>query len=249
MTQRPLILVDLDDTLFQTRGKCGDWPDAALRPMSWLKDGEPSGYSTPRQRALLQWIGAGEIVPVTARSREVLARVEIAAAPAICANGGCILSADGQPDAIWHARLEKLAHGETGPAAIHAECTADLCSEAYRHWVVSENGLDLYAVIKSNKGDEAGLHRLGRTLGTRLPEGWRIHANGNNLAFLPPWLGKRQAAAYMLQQVRSETPERLVIAIGDSHSDAGFMDLADFAMLPTASQFWAAAVRGNEWVD
>ena len=35
---RPLILADLDDSLFQTRPKCGDWPEGDLRLMSRLPD-------------------------------------------------------------------------------------------------------------------------------------------------------------------------------------------------------------------
>ena len=249
MTARPLILADLDDTLFQTRCKCVDWPDEALTPMSWLKDGEPSGYATPRQRALLGWLQGGEVVPVTARSREVMARANVPQAPAICANGGCILSASGEPDAEWHAHLAAQSGEGISPVAVHDDFTAGLSPEDYRHWVVSEGGLDLYAVIKSNRGDEESLHALGRSLEARLPEGWRIHANGNNLAFLPPWLGKRQAVEYFLGRVRAETPERLVIAIADSHSDAGFMNLADFAMMPTGSQLWAETTSGNDWVQ
>lgn len=245
----PLILADLDDTLFQTRGKCGDWADKDLTVMSSLKDGSPSGYATPRQRELLRWLQIGDVVPVTARSREVMQRVNIAQAPAICANGGCILTAQGEPDQVWHRQLEKLATQTIAPAQIHQDFTAGLSTEEYRHWVVSEGGLELYVVIKSNRGDEVSLHALGDALAQRLPEGWRIHANGNNLAFLPPWLGKRQAVEFMLQSLRAEAPERLVIGIGDSHSDAGYIDLCDIAMMPTGSQLWADTVRGNSWVE
>ena len=49
---------------------------------------------------------------------------------------------------------------------------------------------------------------VAEALKPRLPQGWRIHANGNNLAFLPPWLSKRAAVRYMLEQVRCDTPER-----------------------------------------
>lgn len=247
MTSRPLILADLDDTLFQTRGKCGEWPDDALTVMSTLKDGSPSGYATPPQRALLEWLRVGDVVPVTARSREVLARVDIEQAPAICANGGCIITADGELDAEWHNRLSELSQGSNSPAAIYADFTAGLTDD-FRHWVVSEAGLDLYAVIKSNLADLSGLNALAETLTPRLPEGWRCHLNGNNCAFLPPWLGKRQATEYMLENIRAETPERLLIGVADSHSDAGFLDLTDIAMLPTASQLWAETVADNEWV-
>lgn len=249
MTTRPLILADLDDSLFQTRAKCGDWPDGSLRLMSRLEDGGPSGYATPRQQGLMAWLAQGEVVPVTARSRAVLARVDIAQAPAICANGGCILTAEGTPDPDWHRYLEAQAQGAAAPAALYPELIADLPQGAYRHWLVSENGLDLYIVIKNNHGDVPAITALAEALAPRLPEGWRIHANGNNLAFLPPWLSKRAAVRYMLESVRGAAPERLVVGIGDSWSDAGFLDLADVAMIPTAAQLWQHVARGHEWID
>ena len=249
MTTRPLILADLDDSLFQTRPKCGDWPEESLRQMSRLADGAPSGYATPPQQALMAWLAHGEVVPVTARSREVLARVDIAQAPAICANGGCILTADGTPDAAWHRLLEAEAQASTAPTALYPELTSGLCGEAYRHWLVSEDGLDLYIVIKSNHGDVPALTALAEALAARLPQAWRIHANGNNLAFLPPWLSKRAAVRYMLEQVRRDTPERLVLGIGDSWSDAGFLDLTDMAMIPTQAQLWQHIAHGHDWID
>lgn len=249
MTARPLILADLDDSLFQTLPKCGDWPEGSLKQMSRLEDGSPSGYATPRQQGLMAWLAHGEVVPVTARSRAVLARVDIAQAPAICANGGCILLADGTPDPVWHRQLEAAAHSAAAPAALYPELTDALTDGAYRHWLVSEDGLDLYIVIKSNHGDVPGLTALAEALTPRLPQGWRIHANGNNLAFLPPWLNKRAAVRYMLEQVRAATPERLVVGIGDSWSDAGFLDLADMAMIPTAAQLWQHVARGHDWID
>jgi len=248
MTPPPLILADLDDSLFQTRGKCGAWAEADLRLMSRLADGTPSGYATPPQQALLGWLAYGELVPVTARARDVLARVDIAQAPAICANGGCILTADGSPDPVWHARLAAEAKGCAAPAALYPVLTAGLGAE-YRHWIVSEDGLDLYLVIKSNTGDVPALTALGQTLRERLPQGWRIHANGNNLAFLPPWLSKRAAVRYFLDKVRAETPGRLVVGIGDSWSDAGFLDLCDMAMIPTQAQLWQHIARGHDWID
>lgn len=245
----PLILADLDDSLFQTRPKCGDWAEDRLRPMSRLVDGSPSGYATPPQQGLLAWLAHGELVPVTARSRAVMARVDIAQAPAICANGGCILTADGTPDMVWHRQLEDLAQGCAAPGALYRDLTAGLDGDAFRHWIVAENGLDLYIVIKNNHADEPALAAVGEALTPRVPEGWRVHANGNNLAFLPPWLSKRAAVRYMLGAVRAETPERLVVGIGDSWSDTGFLDLTDMAMIPTRAQLWQHIAHGNEWID
>ena len=108
MTIRPLILADLDDSLFQTRPKCGDWPDETLRLMSRLVDGSPSGYATPPQQGLMAWLAHGEVVPVTARSRAGLRLSEVFAALFPCG------SVTGAPkrQAMHHiARLERSARG------------------------------------------------------------------------------------------------------------------------------------------
>jgi len=247
VTQGPVAFCDLDDSLFQTRPKCPEDEVEGLRLMSRLDDGSPSGYATVRQQAFLAWLRAGQIVPVTARGRSVLARVDIEQAPAICANGGCIIDADGAIDRAWHDRLVDEGRQATPVGEVHAEFTGGLSAD-YRHWIVSEDGLDLYVVIKSNSGDAAALAALGARLGAALPPGWRMHANSNNLALLPGWLNKRHAVAYLIDRVRAENPGVPLIGVGDSLSDAGFMDLCDFAVTPTNSQLWSAATHGNVWL-
>lgn len=244
----PVILTDLDDTLFQTMPKCP--PGATeLRQMSSLLDGTASGFATKMQQNFLLWLEAGLVVPVTARGRDVLARVDIPSSPAICSNGGCILDDHGALDLIWHSQLE-IAAGQAAPVSdVYSELTGSLCADRFRHWSVEENGLDLYIVIKSNAHEDMALAQLEAELAPSLPEGWRCHRNGNNLAYLPPWLSKRHAARYLIAKLRVEQPNQPIIGIGDSVSDVGFMDLCDFAAAPTKSQLWAHIVDGSKWID
>lgn len=244
----PLILTDLDDTLFQTLEKCPS-DRRGLKQMSSLIDGSPSGFATPLQQHFLDWLESGEVVPVTARGRDVLARVAIRQAPAIASNGGCILLADGALDLAWHDHLSAQAAEGDAVLDVYRTLTGDLCTTRFRHWSVEENGLDLYIVIKSNERDNAALAALESDLVATKPAGWRCHRNGNNLAYLPPWLSKRHAVRYMIDQVRADAPDTPVIGIGDSISDVGFMDLCDFAMAPTRSQLWADVIADNDWVD
>ena len=244
----PLILTDLDDTLFQTLEKCpADGP--GLRQMSSLADGSPSGFATPMQQHFLHWLEGGDVVPVTARGREVLARVAVRQAPAIASNGGCILRADGSLDIDWHEHLCGQASGADAVHDVYRLLTDTLCATSFRHWLVEEHGLALYVVIKSNLGSHTALAELEQQLAAIKPPTWRCHRNGNNLAYLPPWLSKRHAVHYMIGRVRAETPDRPIIGIGDSISDVGFMDLCDFAMAPTRSQLWADVVADSDWVD
>lgn len=241
-----LILTDLDDTLFQTAHKC---PANAvnLLPMSYLEGGKESGYATQRQQRLLAWLQDGQVVPVTARSREVLARVNIEQSPAICSNGGCIITNDGEVDTVWHAGLHDKSRRGVAPGDVYDAIRHLVSGDEYRHWLVREDDLDLYLVVKSNIDDGHILAIAEPDLASRLPEGWRVHRNGNNLAFLPPWLNKRDAAQYLIGAIHAADPDRLVIGIGDSHSDVGFMDLCDYAMTPTTSQLWAKMKLENTW--
>lgn len=244
----PLVLTDLDDTLFQTLPKCP--PDhAGLRRMSVLADGTPSGFATMMQQHLLQWLSVGQVVPVTARGRDVLARVDIPGAPAICSNGGCIIEEGGALDLAWHSRLQDLA-GKTEPVdEVYRRITGALCAVRFRHWIVIENGLQLYIVIKSNEQDHAALAALEVEVSTEVPQGWRCHRNGNNLAYLPPWLSKRHAVRHFIERSRAEWPDRPIIGVGDSLSDVGFMDLCDLAAVPTQSQLWTQITDGSKWIE
>lgn len=243
----PVFLSDLDDSLFQTRQKCPD--DASgLKIMSTLADGSPSGYATPRQQAFLAWLAAGRLIPVTARSTSVLARVAIPQAPAICSNGGCIIQEDGGIDRSWHERLVDQARADHPVADVYKALTSSLDTVTFRHWVVTENSLPLYIVIKSNTGSAADLVELAERHRDELPAQWRRHSNGNNLAYLPAWLNKRHAVAYLIEQIRAESPDTPIVGIGDSLSDVGFMDLCDYAVAPTSSQFWQAATKNSDWL-
>jgi hypothetical protein len=244
---KPIFLCDLDDSLFQTLEKCPP-PAQDLTVMSFLADGSPSGYATPRQRAFMAYLSLGRLIPVTARSTGVLARVNISQAPAICSNGGCILGEDGGLDRTWHDHLVGRAQGDHAVGEVYQAMTASLDPAAFRHWVVTENDLPLYIVIKSNKGSAADLIDLAAQQQAHLPASWRRHSNGNNLAYMPAWLNKRHAAAYLIEQIRADAPDTPIIGIGDSVSDVGFMDLCDYAATPTASQFWRAATQNNDWL-
>ena len=197
----------------------------------------------------MRWLKTGTVIPVTARGRDVLARVNISSSPAICANGGCILGDDGELDLLWHKRLDEASRQTNPVAEVYEALTRTLCTDRYRHWSVKENGLELYVVIKSNERDDQALAQLETELTPRLPSGWRCHRNGNNLAYLPPWLSKRRAARYLIEKIRAEQPHQPIIGIGDSVSDVGFMDLCDFATVPTKSQFWTHIVDGSNGID
>lgn len=244
---KPLFLTDCDDTLFKTARKISDAALDECEVASTLTDGSASGYRTPRLQYLRTLMENGDVVPVTARSRDVLARCSVPQAPAICSNGGVIVREDGKIDAEWHATIVRHVGDGSLIREIH-ERAAHIAGDGFRHWTVDEEGIPLYIVLKSNASDEAAVARTAADIDDEgLPEGWRIHVNGNNLALMPPWISKRAAARHLLARIRSETPHRLVIGVGDSVSDLGFMEECDFAMHPTDSQIGRHLSKGHSW--
>jgi hypothetical protein len=240
-------LVDLDDTLFQTLRKCPpDVPAERLVPLGFARDGSPLSYATPRQVNLLEWLSESAwLVPVTARSREALMRARISFTAAICAHGGVIIGEDGDPDADWRR------HAEAQSAALQPELErlrgriageAEARGAALRVRVLSEEGMGLYVLAKHEETDEAALHSTVDAMVGELPEGWRVHRNGNNAALMPPWLGKEHAVGALLPRLRERHPDAPVIGIGDSLTDAPYMALCDYAMMPRGSQLAAGTL-------
>lgn len=241
----PLILTDLDDTLFQTLRKIDAGIDRdALTPASWLNDGTVSGYMTPLQSMFHGWLGQGEVVPVTARNRVVMERTFLkGCGRAVCSHGGLILDREGKPDRGWTKHLSGL-DAASGMSVAEAygrlREVLDQHGDLFRHWMVTEEGLDLYVTVKQNHevdGDAvAMLHDVCGHAMALLPPEWKLHRNGNNAAFMPSWLGKRQAVEHVLKEIRSVSPTRPVIGFGDSTSDLPFMALCDYMMTPSRSQ-------------
>ena len=245
---RAIALVDLDDTLFQTLRKCPpDIPAEHLVPLGFARDGAPLSYATPRQMRLIEWLSeTAWLVPVTARSRDALMRARIPFTAAICAHGGVIIGEDGQVDAAWHehAVRQSAAHaGELEALAARVSAEAHAQVTALRVRVLSEGELGLYVLAKHEDVDEGALHAVIDAIAGGIPPGWTIHRNGNNAALMPPWLGKAHAVAALLPRLRAAHPDAPVIGIGDSLTDAPYMALCDFAMIPKGSQLATRALE------
>jgi len=239
---RAIILVDLDDTLFQTLRKCPpDVPQDALTALGFGRDGGPLGFATPRQSAFLAWLGeAALVVPVTGRSHDALSRVRIPYGAAVCAHGGVILDEAGAVDAGWAAEIAEQAAPHKATLAALAEASQGTKVAAR---ILAEGGTDLYLLLKDPDGDETLLDPVLERILHMVPADWTIHRNGNNAALMPPFLGKAHAVRALLPRLRALHPDAPVIGIGDSLSDAPYMALCDYAMMPTGSQLSEATVE------
>lgn len=246
---RAIALVDLDDTLFQTRGKCPpDLPEDRLTPLGFTREGEALSFATPRQMRFIGWLAeTTHLVPVTARSLDALRRVRLPFTAAICAHGGVILDDAGAIDSVWATEIARLADAH---APVLAALTDAVRAEAQRTAVainvrvLTEDGAPLYVLAKHAGGDAAALSRVVDAAVPCLPAGWTNHRNGNNVAFMPPFLGKQHAVARLLPALRERFPDAPVIGIGDSLTDAPFMAACDFAMMPTRSQLAGEVLLG-----
>ncbi len=246
---RAITLVDLDDTLFQTLRKCPpEVPFEELTPIGFTADGLPMSYATRPQMAFIQLLAETTyFVPVTARSFQALRRVRLNYGQAICAHGGMILGDDGVVDKGWDASIraqakKHAAETENLTAALGAAAIA--AGQCVHARIQMEGDIALYPLARHEDADEAALNCVADAVIDRLPAGWTDHRNSNAVAFLPPFLAKQHAVAHILPDLRARFPGAVVIGIGDSISDAPFMNLCDFAMTPTLSQL-AKAAKGS----
>ena len=101
MNHKPLVFVDLDDTLFQTNRKSA--PTDLHKIATTDKSGQPLSYMKPKQQVFVNWLfESTEVIPVTARSVEGLQRVQLPfQSGAVCSHGGTIIDAQQNIDMDW----------------------------------------------------------------------------------------------------------------------------------------------------
>jgi hypothetical protein len=244
-SNRPLVLVDLDDTLFQTARKMSSEP----RHTATLDlNGSPNGYMSNVQKGFVEWLlASADVVPVTARSVEAYQRVNLSFAHgAICAHGGVILQSDGLPDSDWHTRMTEILSSYQDRLHTLSKQILEIGSElgfSLRGWVVQEAGLANYVVTKHNEAsDEVLMTVLAEVDSRGLLTDLYVHGNGNNLAFIPVALSKRNAVQEWIRRDIALNGERPLFGFGDSVSDLSFMLECHWWGAPTKSQL-AAFVR------
>ncbi|PDT06568.1 hypothetical protein [Rhizobium sp. M1] len=235
---KPIALVDLDDTLFQTKKKIPEIAEADLVLASKSINGSNS-YMTKIQAAFVEWLLVStEAIPVTARGSEALSRVTIAfESYSILSNGAVILKKDGKPDAEWHevvARELRPLAGFFDKLLDEGRTNARELGVDIRCWSVMEADLATYVVFKEINGDGSRLEEIVPII--REKRGWVRHHNGNNLALVPPAISKRVASQFLLKKLRTEHPGRPVIGYGDSVSDFSYLSLCDWWGAPGNSQ-------------
>lgn len=239
---RCIAFVDLDDTLFSTARKQLD--RSGLEPAALLRTGEVISYSNPAQRGLRQMLEcAAEVIPVTARNVDGYRRVLVRfTGRAIVSNGAAILLADGRVDDEWAQRVAPLL----ARARPELEALEHLIAARYDaertgvHVRLATDGADpVYLVVKHLHHDAARVQEVANGMiadWLRQHPGFRLHVNGNNLAVIPPGLGKEAAVAHLIECERAVHGPLFTVGAGDSLTDLDFMRLCDVAIVPGRSQ-------------
>jgi hypothetical protein len=233
------VFLDLDDTLFQTRPKCP--PDEPLTPAALGRDGEPLSFMTQRQQALFDLLArSGTIIPTTARNLDAFRRVRLTfRSLAILDFGGVVLLPDGNLDPVWDAHVRPLAIAFVSELEQLRQTLVEFIGKhrlGVSPRIITDFGMPLYIVMKHPAGNVAVLDRVRREMLADLDtERFLVHANDNNLSVMPRFLGKEQAVRHVIEHHLGDDPV-LTIGVADSLSDAAYLGLCDFAMLPRGSQ-------------
>jgi hypothetical protein len=236
MTTRPVyVFTDLDDTLFQTRSKCGDGP---VHEAAYDKEGQALSYHTEEQLALLSLFGQTTLIPVTGRNLAALGRVRSVSFSwvRITSHGALVLGPDERLLPSW----ERVLNAEMpkwsvclSEALAHARDRIKLEGLSLRAKLIHDQDIPVYVSIK---GESAQVQHMARTLEPLWREGV-IHRNGHNMALLPPFACKARAVEHVMGLIReSASAPPLFVGFGDSVTDLPFLKLCHFALTPRGSQ-------------
>jgi predicted mannosyl-3-phosphoglycerate phosphatase (HAD superfamily) len=252
-TLRKFLFADLDDTLFQTLEKCGaHGQPGALEPAAFLKDGAACSFTTPAQRALLDFLRQGmTVIPTTARNIDAYRRVKLDfSSYAVLDYGGVVLLPDGSVDRPWLERIRTAMQG----ALPGLQELAQLVDEYARRTgfegrarLVEDCATPFYLLLKDPGKVAARLEPVERDVvapwvAARSAE-YYLHRNGNNLAVLPQALNKAHAVAHVTASLRELHGGILTFGMGDSRVDARFMAACDYAIVPARTQLAGATLE------
>jgi len=238
----PFIFLDLDDTVFHSLRKAPT--GKVLKAAAHTRDGRVVSFFSEQQLAFLELMqGHMKVIVTTARNSDALSRVRFCFdGVAIVSYGGLILDESGNQDACWSNRIatQLEAQGDDLPDLFdHLESCARALDPGLRVQIVVDHELALYVVVKHRDADNLSLSRFSHdvVMGSELVRRkYRVHLNDNNLAILPRWLDKAHAVRYLQGIYRQQHADAVFFGMGDSLSDRDYLQLCDYALVPSGSQ-------------
>lgn len=243
---KPVVLSDLDDTLFQTRRKMVD--ELTLSPYrtgALDRSLNARSFMTEEQSMLVDWLlEYADFIPVTARGTEEMRRVQIPFHSwAIVTHGAVILTPEGKPDEEWKTRmLVNLSAYHKRLLNLQYSISSLMEDRGIKGWARINYEYDntpIYLVMKHTDSTKlTELYSIADEIESIFPtDGFYIHRNNNNIAWLPTPVEKGLATQYLLKKLHDERGTFPVIGLGDSLSDYRFMKLCHWFGLPRKSQF------------
>jgi hydroxymethylpyrimidine pyrophosphatase-like HAD family hydrolase len=249
---KKFLFADLDDTLFQTPGKCAG--KQALEPAAYYQDGSVCSYTTPAQRSVLALLDSGmTVIPTTARDADGLRRVALPfsfASYAVIDYGGVVLEPGGAVDKVWQEAMRAAMHAALPglrELAVHIDDHGARTGYGGRARTIEDFGIPFFLVVKDpDKRPERLAPLEAEVVRPWIADGARdyvVHRNGNNLAILPRALDKAHAVAHVMARLRAEHGDIVTFGMGDSRSDARFMADCDYAIVPRGTQLASLTVE------
>lgn len=247
-----VVFTDLDDTLFSSMRKQPE--QTTLQPQAYLRDGSPISFSSPRQRSLQQWLRHGaRVIPVTARNLDAYRRVQLRFdSYAVLSHGGCVLTPDGSVDTHWAAQVQALLEQAAPALQQLLDRLQHATAATAPQWqlrMIEQDQQALYVLVKHAQGDALAVQQLAAQVvrpWLQQQRGFVLHVNANNLAVIPPGIGKLPALRHVRARLQAELGDFMSVGMGDSLTDADFMLDCDFALLPTTSQLGGAL---RQWLQ
>lgn len=248
---KPIVLCDLDDTLFQTKRKMHeDCNKKPFRVGALDRDLQPRSFMSEEQAIFTDWLlSTTELVPVTARGTEETARVQIPFNSwKVMTHGAVITNPDGSVNDEWARTIQvALADVHDPLMSFQKILTDQLTASGINAWCrvnYEYSNMPVYLVMKHKDSEriEELIEFNVKAMNTIDMTGFYLHQNGNNIAWIPHCIQKGNAIEWLLKKLRNERGTFPVIGFGDSLSDHTFMKLCDWYGMPSRSQF-ATAIK------
>lgn len=237
--QKPYALMDLDDTLFQTKRKLIH-DEVGMVVASVDKQGKALSFFTQKQAHFFHWLSTHTtLIPVTARDRAEIGRVKLPfESYKILTHGAVILDKDNKPMREWELGMfERLWQVQTILQNLLDRLSPLPFTITPHNDEFLGNTLTIYIAIKDPQKNHQALIELAKTLPTLMAdfdEHFYVHVNANNLAILPHFIHKKHAVNFLKTHfLNKNTP---CFGFGDSLADLPFLQLLDWYGTPHRGQ-------------